>query len=174
MKRAYLKSAVLLFCVVLLSACGYHVIPQGETMDQNIRKIYVDVFANKTSEARIENTFRTAFADQIVRGRRFKLAGSAAEADAILSGSIESLSAAALSYQATNLAAEDRMSAVLSLTLETRDSKKVLWTNRSFSGFQDYTLTSDLNVARANKSNALSKLANDTAERAYMLMMSDF
>jgi hypothetical protein len=66
------------------------------------------------------------------------------------------------------------MSAVLSLTLETRDSKKVLWRNRSFTGFQDYTLTSDLNVARANKSNALSKLANDTAERAYMLMMSDF
>jgi hypothetical protein len=174
MTGSCLKAAVLVCCLWMIGACGYSLIPQGEAMDQNIRKLYVDVFANKTSEANIENIFRTAFADQIIKGRRFKLAGSAAEADAILIGSIQSLSAAALSYQATSLAAEDRMTAVLSLTLEARESKKVLWTNPGLSGFQDYPLNNDLNVARANKNNALIKLANDTAERAYRLMMSDF
>ena len=174
MKLSHLKGVVLLCCFLLVGACGYGFIPQGESIGKNIQKIFVDVFANKTSEANIENTFRTAFADQVIQGRRFKLASSPDEADAILKGSVESLSAAPLYYQATNLAAEDRMTVVLSLTLEARDPQKILWANGSFSGFQEYTMNNDIAIARTNKNNALTKLAHDTAERAYRLMMSDF
>lgn len=174
MKGACIKAAVLLCCLWMATACGYRIIPDGEAIDKNIQKIFVDVFANKTSEANIENTFRTAFIDQIIQGRRFKLAGSPGEADALLQGSIESLTAASLSYQATNLAAEDRISVVLSLTLEAQNPKKVLWANSSFSSFQDYAMGNNLSVAQANKKNALIKLSNDTAERAYRLMMSGF
>jgi outer membrane lipopolysaccharide assembly protein LptE/RlpB len=174
MTGACLKAAALLCCLWMIGACGYSFIQQGESIGKNVQKIFVDVFANKTSEANIENTFRTAFADQIIQGRRFKLASSPDEADAILKGSVESLSAAPMSYQATNLAAEDRMTIVLSLTLEARDPQKILWANSSFSGFQDYTMNNDIAIARTNKNNALTKLAQDTAERAYRLMMSDF
>jgi len=62
----------------------------------------------------------------------------------------------------------------LSLTLEAQNPKKVLWTNSSFSGTQDYLMGNNLSVAQANKKNALTKLASDTAERAYRLMMSGF
>jgi hypothetical protein len=111
-KLSHLKMVALLYCFLLVVACGYGFIPDGEAIDKNIQKIFVDVFINKTSEANIENTFRTAFIDQVIQGRRFKIAGSPGEADAILKGSIESLSAAALSYQATNLAAEDNRRSV--------------------------------------------------------------
>jgi outer membrane lipopolysaccharide assembly protein LptE/RlpB len=174
MTGACLKAAALLFCLALVAACGYRFVPDGEAIDPGIQKVYVDVFANKTSEANIENTFRTAFIDQVIQGRRFKIAGSPDEADAILRGSIESLTAAALSLQATSLAAEDRISVVLSLALEAQNPKNVLWTNSSFSGSQDYFMGNNLSVAQANKKNALTKLANDTAERAYRLMMSGF
>jgi len=170
----YLKLVVILCCFLLVAACGYSVIPDGEAIDKNIQKIFVDVLVNKTSEANIENTFRTAFIDQFIQGRRFKLAGSPGEADAILKGSIESLSAAALSYQATSLAAEDRITVVLSLTLEAQNPKNVIWANSSFSGLQDYIMGNNLSIAQANKKNALIKLCNDTAERAYRLMMSGF
>lgn len=170
----FAKLAVLLSCFLLAAACGYRFIPEGEAIDPNIRKIYVDVFANKSSEANIENTFRTAFIDQVLQGQRFRLAGSPNEADVIIRGSIESFLAAPLSYQITNLAAEDRMNIVLSLTLEAQNPKKILWTNSSFSGVQDYFMGNNLSVAQANKKNALIKLANDTAERAYRLMMSGF
>jgi outer membrane lipopolysaccharide assembly protein LptE/RlpB len=174
MTGSYLKTAVLLCCLWMVTACGYRFLPDGEAIDPGIQKIFVDVFANKTSEANIENTFRTAFINQVIQGRRFKLAGSPGDADAILRGSIERLTAAALSLQATSLAAEDRISVVLSLTLEAQNPKKVLWTNSSFSGTQDYLMGNNLSVAQANKKNALTKLANDTAERAYRLMMSGF
>ena len=174
MKISCSKFAPLLCIFFMIGACGYGFVPQGDSINKNVQKIYVDIFTNKTSEANIENTFRTALIDQIIQGRRFKLASSSGEADAILKGSIESLNAAPLSYQATNLAAEDRMSTVLSLTLEAQNPRKIIWVNSGFSGFQDYTMSNDLNIAQINKKNALIKLANDTAERAYRLMMSDF
>ncbi len=174
MKLSHMKGVALLCCFLLVAACGYRFIPDGEAFDKRIQKVFVDVFVNKTSEANIENTFRTAFIDRITQGRRFKLAGSPDEADAILKGSIESLTAAPLSYQATNLAAEDRITVVLSLTLEAQNPKDVLWANSSFSGAQEYSIGNNLSVAQANKKNALIKLSNDTAERAYRLMMSGF
>ncbi|MBA4397390.1 MAG: hypothetical protein C0394_08410 [Syntrophus sp. (in: bacteria)] len=171
---SWLKAAALLCCLALIGACGYRFIPDGQAIDKSIQQIFVDVFANKTSEANIENAFRTAFIDRISQGRRFKLAESPGEADAILRGSIESLTSAALSLQATSLAAEDRITVVLSLTLEAQNPKNVLWTNGSFSSAQDYILGNNLSVAQANRKNALIKLSNDTAERAYRLMMSGF
>jgi hypothetical protein len=173
-KWSRLKMVALLYCLLLIVACGYRFIPDGEAIDKNIQKVFVDVFVNKTSEANIENTFRTAFIDQVIQGRRFKLADSPGEADAILKGTIESLTAASLSYQATNLSAEDRITVVLSLTLEAQNPKSVLWANSSFSGIQDYSMGNNLSIAQANKKNALVKLCSDTAERAYRLMMSGF
>lgn len=169
-----LKRVVVLCCIAWISACGYHFAPDMQAIDKQVHKIFVDVFDNKTSEANIENIVRSAFADQIIKGRRFKLAVSRDEADAILSGSIDSLSASALSYQVTNIAAEDRMTIVLSLVLEARDPRKILWTNSSLTGVQDYNLGTNPTVAQANKKDALIKLANDTAERAYRFMMSGF
>lgn len=174
MKMSLPKSALLLCFFLTIGACGYRFIPEGDSVDKNIQKVFVDIFTNKTSEANIENTFRTAFIDQISQGRRFKLASSPGEADAILKGSIEGLNAAPLSYQATNLAAEDRMTIVLSLTLEAQTPKKILWANSSFISSQDYTLSNNPTLALTNRKNALTKLANDTAERAYRLMLSDF
>jgi hypothetical protein len=158
-KLSHLKEVVLLCCFLLVVACGYGFMPDGEAIDRKIQKVFVDVFINKTSEANIENTFRTAFIDQFIQGRRFKLAGSPGEA---------------LSYQATSLAAEDRITVVLSLTLEAQNPKNVIWANSSFSGLQDYIMGNNLSIAQANKKNALIKLCNDTAERAYRLMMSGF
>lgn len=174
MRMPYLKGIVLMNCFLLVAACGYSFIPEGDVIDKNIQKVFVDVFVNKTSEANIENTFRTAFIDRVTQGRRFKLAGSSEEADAILKGSIESLTTAPLSYQATSLAAEERVTVILSLTLEAKYPKAVIWANSSFSGTQDYSMGNNFSVAQANKRTALVKLAEDTSERAYRLMMSGF
>lgn len=168
------KAGVVLCCLLMFAACGYRFAAEGETIDNSIRKVFVAAFDNKTSEANIENTFRTAFADQFIQGRRFVLTNSPDEADAIFSGSIESLSAAVISYQATNIAAEDRMMVVIALSFEARNPHKILWKHSGFAGNQDYALSNNPSISQTNKKNALVKLANDTAERAYRLMMSGF
>jgi hypothetical protein len=61
----------------------------------------------------------------------------------------------------------------LELSFEDRRTKKVIWKNGDFSGYQDYPVASLSDTETARK-NALAKLSRDTAERAYRMMMSGF
>jgi len=153
--------------------CGYRATPGGEYIDKSIQTVFVDNFANKTSEANLENTIRSAFIDQFIRGRRLKLVDSRNAADAIFRGSIDNLTTAPLSYQKDNLAAEERMTMSMELVLEEQATGKVIWTDKSFSATQDYPF-SDVTTKERNRKNALVKLSNDSTEKAYRSMMSGF
>jgi hypothetical protein len=165
---------ILLIFIFITVACGYRLTPGGEYIDKDIQNVFVDVFANKTSEANIENTFRTAFIDQFIQGKKFRIVDSQDRADALFKGSIDNLSSSPLSYKATNLAAEERFTLTLSLTFEQRVNKKIIWSYPGISSTQDYLVSTDPAVTQTNKNNALVKMSNDTAERAYRLMMSGF
>jgi outer membrane lipopolysaccharide assembly protein LptE/RlpB len=163
--------------VLALAGCGYHFSGGGENIDRSIQKVYVETFVNGTSEAGIENTFRSAFIDQFIRGGRFKLVDNKPSADAVLKGNIKGLNTSPLSHTLGSLAAEQRMAVVLELVFETTSSgeKKVLWLNKDFSVTGDYIVdTSNANATELLRKTALTKLANDTAERAYSMMMSGF
>ena len=165
---------ILLIFIFITVACGYRLTPGGEYIDKDIQNVFVDVFANKTSEANIENTFRTAFIDQFIQGKKFRIVDSQDRADALFKGSIDNLSSAPLSYKTTNLAAEERFTLTLSLSFEQRVNKKIIWSYPSISSIQTYLVSTDPATTQNNKRNALLKLSNDTAERAYRLMMSGF
>jgi hypothetical protein len=61
----------------------------------------------------------------------------------------------------------------MDLVLEDGKSDKPLWSSYGFSLTGDYTITS-VGVTEVSRRNALIKLASDSAEKAYRLMMSDF
>ena len=159
----------------IIAGCGYHYIGGEDNIDPGIQKVFVDSFANKTSQAGIEVLVRNAFIDQILRGGRFQLAGRRDEADAVIRGSVQSLYTAPLSYHTTDLAAEARLTIVMDIIFEERASKKTIWQSRNFSYNGDYPVTSgSLNATEASRKDALTKLSNDVAERAYSLMLSGF
>jgi len=156
-------------------SCGYRITPSAENIGADVRKVFVDSFGNKTSEAKIENVFRSAFIEQFVRGGRFNLVANKGEADAVLSGEVRSMTTAPLSYRKDNLAVEERMTIIIDLSFRTTDKGKIIWMDKEFSGNEFYVLSSrDLSVVDASRRKALVKLARDTAERAYGLMMSGF
>jgi hypothetical protein len=166
----------LLLCLLsalLISGCGYRFSPGGEYIEKKIRTVFIDNFTNRTGETYIDNTIRNAFINQFTTGSRFTIVDRREKADAVFRGSIDNITTAPLSYQKSNLAAEERVTITMELAFEEQDTKKSIWTNKSFSGYQDYA-TPDLNSKEANRKNALIKLSNDTAERAYRLMMSGF
>jgi len=162
-----------LLAALMLIGCGYRFAAGEYSVDPDIRTIFVDVFANKTSEAYAGNIFRTAFINRFVQSGRFKLSSSRGEADAVCRGTIRSLQTSPLAYKASNLAAEERLTITLEISLEERESGRVIWSDGSFTGTGDYTVTS-VGVTEASRKNALVKLAGDTAERAYRLMIAGF
>jgi len=159
--------------IFLVTGCGYRFSPGGEYIDKKIRTVFIDNFANKTSEANIENTIRNSFIDQFIIGGRFALVDRREKADAVFKGSVNSIVTSPLSYQRTGLASGERLTVAMELVLEEQDTHKIIWNDKNFASIQDYTFA-DLNTRDTNRGNALIKLSNDSAEKAYRLMMSGF
>ena len=165
--------AGVLLLVLLLTGCGYRFTGGGESINPAVRTVFVDTFTNRTSEAYADAIFRNAFISRFVQEGRFRLAGSRAEADAICRGTIKMLQVSPLAYKAGNLSAEDRLTIVLEISFEERESGRRIWSDSAFTGVGDYPVTT-VGATETNRKNALIKLANDTAERAYRLIMSGF
>jgi hypothetical protein len=164
---------VLTALLLLLTGCGYSLQGGRGSFAPGVRTVFVDVFTNKTSEANADSIFRIAFSSQIVQNSHFKLAQSPGEADAILRGTILSLQTSPLAYKTSSLSAEDRITVTMQISFEERASGKTFWANDAYTGIGDYPVTT-AGATEASRRDALTKLANDTAERAYRLMMSDF
>jgi hypothetical protein len=169
------------------AGCGYRLYPAGDTVGKqsgpitanvstDSKKVFVAVFTNNTPEANIETGFRNAFIDQFIKGRRFKIVNAEGLADAVLKGNIKNLIVSPLAYRGeSNLAVEKRITVTISLTLEEKGSPTARWHEPNFTQWGDYSLEgTNFSAGQASQKNALSKLANDVAERAYRLMTADF
>jgi outer membrane lipopolysaccharide assembly protein LptE/RlpB len=167
------KITLILLIFLFLSGCGYHFKPGGENIDKKIQTVFVDNFQNKTSEAYLENIFRTAFIDQFITGGRFKIVDRREIADAVFKGSIVSLSVHPLAYQKSNIAAEERVTVAMDLLFEEQSSRNIIWSYKKFSGSREYRVI-DVNSKEMNRKDAFVKLSHETAERAYRLMTSGF
>jgi hypothetical protein len=166
------KCAVLL--ILLLVGCGYGFSGSIKSAYPTIQSVYVDTFTNRTSEANAENIFRSAFSSEIVQRGHFKLVSSRGEAGAIFRGTIVNIQVAPLAYKTgTSFSAEDRITITMELFFEETASGRTLWSNSAYIGTVDYLVTT-VGATESSRRNALTKLASDSAEKVYRLMMSDF
>ena len=172
--KKIVKVLIICFASAVLFGCGYSFTSRGESIDKRIQKVYVESFDNKTAQAQIENYFRTAFINQFIQNSRFKMAQSAESADAIVRGKILNLNTAPLSYLKNDLAAEERATVILDVTFEDNANGKIIWSSKNMTDSIDYTLNEDINMLSPARKQALTKLANDMAEKAFNLMMSGF
>ena len=159
--------------ILLITGCGHSFTPTGEHIATRIKTVFIDTFSNRTSEAYVENYLRQAFIDEFIKGRRFKVVGKPEMADAVLKGSVKSLTISHLSYDINNIAMEERVTMTMEIIFEERDTHKIIWSNKDISGMEDYQITDQL-TSENSRRNALIKLSNDAAEKVYRLMMSDF
>ncbi|KUG23107.1 hypothetical protein ASZ90_007101 [hydrocarbon metagenome] len=173
-KSLLIKITFVCFLSACLIGCGYSFTLRGDSIDNRIQKVYVEAFINKTAQAEIENYFRTAFINQFIQNSRFKVVSSAEDADAIVRGKILNLNTSPLSYAKSGLAAEERATVTLDLTFEDTANSKIIWSSKNMASSIDYSLNEDINLLPSARKQALRKLANDMAEKAFNLMMSGF
>jgi hypothetical protein len=172
--RTLVKTAFICVLYALIIACGYTFAPQGEYIDKKIVNIYVTQFENKTAQAEIENYVRAAFINQFIQASRFKIVESIEQADAIVKGSVLPLTTSPIAYRSSTIAAEERATMTLSVSFREKESGKGLWQSPNISGWVDYTVEQDINLLTATRKAAFIKLANDTAEKTFTLMMAGF
>ncbi len=155
-------------------ACGYRFSPGGENIDPAIQRVYISDIENKTPEPYLETYFRNAFIDQFRKTSRFRLVESAKDADAVLKGSVNSLTISHLSYTSADFSREDRATAVAEIIFQTK-ANEIIWRDSNVTWYQDYQLdANNSTLNNQNKRTALQNLSVYMAERTFRAIMSGF
>ncbi|GAB6908046.1 hypothetical protein JCM12296A_38850 [Desulfosarcina cetonica] len=168
------KPILLAATLVLVTACGYHFAGSG-SFPGGATRIFIPMLENRTSEIGVESRFTNNLIYEFIRNRKSALAKSRASADAILSGTIVSISVENISRSTISNAIERRVTAVLSLRLVSTTDGRTLWASGNLSERQAYTVASGSKAATdQNKSEAIAEVSRKLAESAYSLLTDNF
>jgi outer membrane lipopolysaccharide assembly protein LptE/RlpB len=162
----------LLVATQLWLGCGYRLAGRGE-LPGNVHTIAVRMLENRSSETGVESLMTNALINELNRRRRGAVV-AADRADAVLSGTIESLTWDTVAHSSVQTAAERKVYATISLTLTDR-SGHVLWKRSGLSGSQAYMVVGDNKTAtEMNRRQAVAVLAEQVAENVYRRLTDNF
>lgn len=166
---------LLVSLIIATAGCGYRFSPGGDWIDSRIKTVFIDSITNSTGEPSVEVYLRIGFEDQFHKSTRLTLSQNREAADAILKGTITTLSTANVSFDRYDKATESRLLMTVDLTFEDRTTRKKLWGMSNFSGHESYQVDqANPYTSSVNKTQALQKLSADMAEKAYRNLMSGF
>jgi len=162
----------LLLCALLTYTCGYRFAGSGGFPD-NVEKIFIEIFENRTSKAGIERTVTNQLIFEFTRQREKSLASDPKDADATLKGVIQSISTRTISRVGTEVANEREVVMTLDLRL-VKQNGDVIWAAKGLSGRQAYDVT-DLKLENDRKESlAIARLSERISERIFSRLTDDF
>jgi outer membrane lipopolysaccharide assembly protein LptE/RlpB len=161
-----------LIAAELVTGCGYRLAGRGE-LPGNTQTIAVRMLENRSSQTGVEILITNALINELSRRRRGAVVG-AERADAVLAGTIESITWDTVSHRGINTASERRVYATISLTLTDR-SGTVLWKRPGLTGEQAYAVVDgNKSATEFNRRQAISILAGQVAENVYRRLTDNF
>ncbi len=160
-----------LLITAVATACGYSFVGSGD-LPGGIETIAVSVLENRTGETGIEITVTNALIDELTR-RHQDMVVDRAEADAVLSGTINALSSSTVTRTSLLNAVERRLVIVASLTLKSADGT-LLWERSNLRVEQDYAVGDIQAETSAERRAAINQAAQRLAEYAYERLTDSF
>ena len=162
----------LLLWALLACTCGYRFAGSGGFPD-NVEKIFIEIFENRTSKAGIERVVTNQLVFEFTRQREKSLASDPKEADATLKGVIQTIRTKTISRVGTEVANEREVAMILDLRL-VKQNGEVIWAAKGLSGRQAYNV-SDLKLENdRNEDLAIAILSERMSERIFSRLTDDF
>jgi hypothetical protein len=151
----------------LLPACGYHN-PNtvGDKSGQHLT-VYAPQWKNQTNELGLEAVVNHAVHDWLAESRIVQLTSSAADADYLLDGIIQSINIPGLSYGTFDQATEVRAELKVHYTLKEKNTGKTIFSN-SITELEAFPIGTDAPHTRTNKETALKTIANRLGETIHL------
>ena len=159
------------FILLLFSACGYRFAGSGN-LPGGAQTIAIEIFENRTPETGLENILTNDLIYEFTRRGR-SVQKKSKDADAILTGVIESERITTISRQAEQRPLARRVEITVSLKLTGSDGG-VKWFASNVSAFEDYDVATDTQVTNINKRQAIENLSKRLAERVYNRLTDNF
>ena len=173
--------------LMFLNGCGYHVAGKSDALPKSIHVIAVPALENKTSVYRIEQRLTTATVHEFLAKTHYRIVPEPANADAVLRGKVLSIEAVPLLFDTkTGRATTMLVTVKCEVTLEERETGKVLYHSDNFLFRNQYEIASVLNPATSNvdpttvagffqeQDPALDRLAQDFAARLVAAVMENY
>ncbi len=159
-----LLSLFLLSCLVLLGGCGYHTPGAGDAwVGGEGKTLYVELFANRTSEPYLDNHVTELVVRQLARSRQFELTEDRQTADLVLEGTVSRFESKATAFGQSDRIEDYKVTLTVQARLLENLSQEVLWQdalNRS----ERYAATADKNLQLEGQAQAARLAAARLAE----------
>ena len=165
-----------LICLIIIAAagmagCGYHLASGGYIHD-NVTRVSVAVFENKSAEARAGIAVTNELIHQITE-RSDTIVVDADATTRKITGTVQSITFSTLSRSSTENVTERQVQVVMNVALVGGEDK-ILWSVKNFSATESYSVSDSSVNDEANKRQAIDLIAERAAERLVSQMMSNF
>jgi outer membrane lipopolysaccharide assembly protein LptE/RlpB len=156
--------------VVLITGCGYRFSGSG-ALPKDVKQVFVSMLENHTEETGIESIFTNDLIYEFSRSGTF--AKGKNQADAHLTGVIDSVTKGTISRIGTNTSQERRVSLIVSFRLTGRDGG-ILWSAKGMSENETYLVEKDKETTERNRRVAIERLSKRMAEKVYHRLTDNF
>ena len=182
----------LCFCVpavLFLSACGYHVGGTSSQLPPGLKVIAVPALKNDTTRYRIEQRMTEAVVHEFIARTKYRIVSSEDSADAVLRGEITSFEAIPAVFDttptstsptvptantATARATTMLVSVHMKVSLEERETKKVLYKKDDYLFREPYEISTDPAKFFDEQGPALERMSREFAARLVSDVLENF
>lgn len=174
--RPTMRKAFALLLVIGSLGCGYHLVGTATYLPDDIQTLDVELFANQTARADMDQRVAEALNLEWVRRGRFELVDRADDADVVLSGTITRLSVVPVSFDSSGRATEYQMTLLTEVRLnDVRGEDPVLlWENKAFSRRTSYSVNEDAVDFFDRQRAAMDELSMDYARALVSAVLEGF
>lgn len=164
------------FLLIATAGCGYHLVGATSNLPARLQKLYVAPFVNQTSRAEVDQRLTEQITQEWVRRGRFQLVSSSDQADAVLSGTVVSVSVNPVQFDQVGRATQYQLSVVADIQLVDRTGPKpvVLWHDKGFSLSQPYQVDVNTTDYFDREVEALDLLATSFARNLVVTILEGF
>src|SRR3989475_10637500 len=156
-------------------ACGYHVARRSDSLPKSIHVIAVPALENKTTSYRIEQRLTTATVHEFLAKTSYRVVPDPANGDAVLHGKVLRVEAAPLLFDtATGRATTMLVTVKCEITLEERETGKILYHADNFLFRNQYEVSTDVKSFFEEQDPALDRLAQDFAARLVAVVTENY
>ncbi len=159
----------LLGCVLalsLVSGCGYSVVRYADALGDT-RRVAIRGIANETYEPGVDHLMTEALTREFHRRRALTVVSDPTQADLVIGGEVDRLQTDSSSFSSIQFAVEYQITMYLALDIRRRDGSEVAIDPNALKESEIYLASSDIEVTRKNRQEALRRVASLLAGRIH-------
>jgi outer membrane lipopolysaccharide assembly protein LptE/RlpB len=158
-----------------LSACGYRVAGQGNSLPPDVKTLAVPIFTNQSKQFRIEQKVSADITRQLIERTHYRVTSDPEEADAVIEGKVKDVESGVIAFNlSTGAATALQVVVTADVRLVDRHTHKTLFSNPRYVFREEYQITSSSSQLFQEEEPALDRLSQDFARTLVTDILENF